>query len=71
MAGADIAQVASVLLRRGVAYLGTMLTDMQAWMSEKEYESVAQLKGSMSQKSCVEPAAFERANYMKALNTYA
>ena len=71
MAGADIAQVASVLLRRGVGYLGTMLSDMQAWMTEKEYESVAQLKGSMSQKSCVEPAAFERANYMKALNTYA
>ena len=39
-------------------------------MTEREYESVEQLKGSMSQKACVEPAAFERANYMKALNTY-
>jgi dihydroorotate dehydrogenase (fumarate) len=44
---------------------------MHAWMNEKEYESVAQMKGSMSQKSVSEPAAFERANYMKALNTYA
>ncbi|MBN2446670.1 MAG: dihydroorotate dehydrogenase-like protein [Phycisphaerae bacterium] len=71
MAGADIAQVASVLLRHGVGHLATMLSDMQAWMTEREYESVEQLKGSMSQKACVEPAAFERANYMKALNSYA
>lgn len=71
MVGADVAQVASVLLRRGVGYLGTMLSDMQAWMNEKEYDSVEQLKGSMSQRSVVEPGAFERANYMKALNSYA
>jgi dihydroorotate dehydrogenase (fumarate) len=71
MAGADVAQVASVLLRRGVPHLATMLAEMQAWMTEKEYESIAQMKGSMSQKACAEPAAFERANYMKALNSYA
>jgi dihydroorotate dehydrogenase (fumarate) len=71
MVGADCAQVASVLLRRGPGYIATMLSDMHTWMNEKEYESVAQMKGSMSQKSVSEPAAFERANYMKALNTYA
>ncbi len=70
MAGADVAQVASILLRQGVGHMSTMLNDMQAWMTEREYESVEQLKGSMSQKSCAEPGAFERANYMKALNTY-
>ena len=71
MAGADVAQMCSVLLRKGTRELGTMLRDMQTWMEEKEYESVAQLKGSMSQKSCPDPAAFERANYMKTLNSYA
>lgn len=40
------------------------------WMQEKEYESISQMKGSMSQKSVTEPAAFERANYMKVLNSY-
>ncbi len=71
MAGADVAQVCSVLLRKGTRELGRMLRDMQAWMEEREYASVAQMKGSMSQKSCPDPAAFERANYMKTLNSYA
>ena len=39
-------------------------------MREKEYTSVAQMKGIMSQRSCPEPAAFERANYMKTLHSY-
>jgi len=71
MAGADVAQLCSVLLRQGPEQLGTILKDMQAWMTEKEYDSIEQMKGSMSQKSCPEPAAFERANYMKTLNSYA
>lgn len=70
MAGADVVQLCSVLLRKGTRELATMLKDMSAWMEEKEYESVAQMKGSMSQKSCPDPAAFERANYMKTLNSY-
>jgi dihydroorotate dehydrogenase (fumarate) len=70
MAGADVVQVVSVLLRRGVGELAVMLEGMQAWMREHEYESIAQMKGSMSQKACPEPAAFERANYMKTLNSY-
>jgi dihydroorotate dehydrogenase (fumarate) len=70
MAGADVTQVCSVLLRKGVGELGVMLNDMQTWMKEHEYESVGQMKGSMSQKSVEDPAAFERANYMKALNSY-
>ena len=43
---------------------------MEAWMEAHEYVSVEQMQGSMSQKSCADPAAFERANYMKALNAH-
>jgi dihydroorotate dehydrogenase (fumarate) len=70
MAGADVAQVCSVLLRKGTRELDHMLQDMQTWMEEKEYTSIRQMKGSMSQQACPDPAAFERANYMKALNSY-
>jgi len=44
--------------------------EMREWMEEHEYESVEQLKGSMSQKNCPDPSAFERAQYMRALETY-
>ncbi|MEW6197351.1 MAG: dihydroorotate dehydrogenase-like protein [Planctomycetota bacterium] len=70
MAGADVAQVCSVLLREGPGELTAMLEQMREWMKEHEYESVKQMKGSLSQKSCPDPAAFERANYMKTLNSY-
>ena len=71
MVGADVAQVASTLLRNGPGAVGTILDGMKSWMTTKEYESVEQMKGSMSQKSVEDPSAFERANYMKALNSYA
>ena len=70
MAGADVAMMCSALLHHGVPHLTKVLKDLERWMEEKEYESVAQMKGSMSQRSVAEPAAFERANYMKALNTW-
>ncbi|MCZ7556384.1 MAG: dihydroorotate dehydrogenase-like protein [Bacteroidia bacterium] len=70
MAGADVTMLCSALLEKGPDHITTVLTDMQRWMEEKEYESVTQLKGSMSQRSVAEPAAFERANYMKALNSW-
>lgn len=70
LAGADVAQVCSVLLRKGPAEISVMLRDLQSWMEEKEYESVEMMCGAMSQKSAADPAAFERANYMKALNSY-
>ena len=70
MAGADIANVASLLLERGVGAIGELLQGITAWMDEHEYESVAQMKDSLSQRSCAEPAAFERANYMKVLGSY-
>lgn len=70
MAGGDVAMVCSELLRHGHTRITQMLDGMQRWMDEKEYVSVEQMKGSMSQKSVAEPAAFERANYMKTLHSY-
>jgi len=70
MAGADIANVASVLLERGVDHIGALVSGLQKWMEEHEYESVSQMKGALSQRSCPEPAAFERANYMKVLGSW-
>jgi dihydroorotate dehydrogenase (fumarate) len=70
MAGADVAQVCSVLLRKGIGEVRAILDQMGNWMREREYESVTQMKGSLSQRAAAQPAAFERANYMKTLNSY-
>jgi dihydroorotate dehydrogenase (fumarate) len=70
MAGADVANVCSVLLKEGVGKITELVDGMSEWMAEHEYASVEQMKGSMSHKSVPEPAAFERANYMKVLNSY-
>ncbi len=70
MAGASATMVASELLQNGIQRIPAMLTDLQAWMVEHEYESINQMKGSMSQQAVAEPAAFERANYMKVLSSY-
>ena len=71
MAGADVTQVVSTLLREGPAATGRIIKEIEQWMEENEYESIEQMKGSMSQRACPNPSEFERANYMKALNTYA
>lgn len=70
MAGADITCMCSELLKHGTVRVSEVLSEISAWMEEKEYESIEQMKGSMSQKSVADPSAFERANYMKALNSY-
>ena len=70
MVGADIGQVVSVLFKEGLNKIGTILKDLEAWMVENEYKSIDMLKGSLSQKSCPNPAVFERANYMKTLRSY-
>lgn len=69
MAGADITMMASVLLQNGPAVVGQILRDLRFWLEEREYESIAQMKGSMSYRHVAEPAAFERANYMKTLQS--
>ena len=70
MAGADIANVASVLLERGPSHISELIGGLRQWMDEHEYESVAQMKGALSQRNVTEPAAFERANYMKVLGSW-
>ena len=70
MAGAKVAMTASNLLHHGEQVIGPILSDLEEWMKEREYESIQQMQGSMSQKSVKEPAAFERANYMKVLGSF-
>jgi dihydroorotate dehydrogenase (fumarate) len=70
MAGANVAMSTSAILKRGPEVISQILTGMESWMVEHEYESVVQMRGSMSQGAVAEPAAFERANYMKVLNSF-
>ena len=70
LAGADAVMLASALLRQGPAHLTTVIGGLATWLAEHEYASVDQARGSLSQASCPDPAAFERAQYMRALTTY-
>ena len=70
MAGADVVNVASVLLDEGIGKIGELITGVQTWMAEHEYDSIDMMKGSLSQQNVAEPAAFERANYMKVLGSW-
>lgn len=70
MAGAKVSMVASALMKHGFDQIRTMLEEVAAWMKHKEYESIRQMQGSMSQDNVAEPAAFERANYIKVLGSY-
>ncbi|MFH1330627.1 MAG: dihydroorotate dehydrogenase-like protein [Actinomycetota bacterium] len=70
LAGADVAMSASALLRQGPSWLGEVRAEMASWMEEHEYDSIEQMKGSLSQAAAPDPAAFERANYMESLISY-
>ena len=70
MAGANATMTASELLRGGPGRIGTIVEDLKRWMEEHGYESIKQMQGSMSQRNVAEPAAFERANYMKMLGSW-
>ena len=70
MVGADVTMLCSTVIRHGIPQIAMIEREMVEWLKEHEYESVSQLKGSLSQKNCPEPAAFERAQYMKALTGY-
>lgn len=67
MAGADVVQMVAVLLKQGPEKLGLILHELDRWLEEHEYESLDQLRGSLSLKHCPDPAAFERANYLRIL----
>ncbi len=70
LAGADVAMLCSVLLKKGVGYITDIRDGLVRLMQEKEYESLSQLRGSISQQNCANPDAFERANYLKILHSY-
>lgn len=67
MVGADVTMLCSTLLRNGISHLRYIEEGLAEWMEQHEYESVKQMKGSMSQLRCPDPSAFERAQYMKAV----
>ncbi len=70
MAGADAVQMVSALLKRGPAYLEEVRSTMARWLEEHDYESLRQLRGSMSLARCPDPKAYERANYMRMLQSW-
>ncbi len=70
LAGANVAMMASALLRHGPEHLARVVEGLRTWLEEREYESVRQARGSLSQINAPDPGAFERANYMRTLVTY-
>jgi dihydroorotate dehydrogenase (fumarate) len=67
MVGANVTMMCSSLMRHGVNHLRHVERELREWMEAHEYESVAQMQGSMSQVRCPDPGAFERAQYMRAV----
>ncbi len=70
LAGADVVHLCSVLLQHGVGRVSQILAEVQDWLVAHEYESIQQLKGSVSQKNAIDPSAYERANYVQVLDNY-
>jgi dihydroorotate dehydrogenase (fumarate) len=70
LAGADIIHLCSGLLLQGPELLSKLLTEVNAWLDEHEYESVVQMKGSMSQQHTADPAVFARQSYIRVLDSY-
>ena len=71
LVGADVTMLCSTVIRHGIPQIAMIERELIDWLEEHEYESVSQLKGSLSQKNCPEPGSFERAQYMKALTGFA
>jgi dihydroorotate dehydrogenase (fumarate) len=70
MSGADAVQMVSAIIKNGEEYVSKLLEDLTLWMREEEYESIRQMRGSLSLKNTPNPAAYERANYMRALQEF-
>ena len=70
MAGADVTHLCSVLLKEGPEFLGSIRDDLIRWMEKHEYSSVKQLKGSVSRKHAIDPGAYDRANYVKVMDSH-
>lgn len=70
MAGADAVMTTSALLSNGAPFVGKLVAELRSWMEAREYASVAQMRGSMSQQRVADPTAFQRANYIRILEEY-
>jgi dihydroorotate dehydrogenase (fumarate) len=70
LAGADVTHLCSTLLKHGPARLSEILLELKIWMEKNEYHSLKQLKGSISQKHAIDPAAYLRANYIEVLDSF-
>lgn len=70
LAGADVVHLCSVLLKEGVGKLTQIRNELEQWLEEQAYESIQQLKGSVSQQHAIDPSAYERANYVQVLDSY-
>jgi dihydroorotate dehydrogenase (fumarate) len=70
LVGADVAMTTSALLGNGPEHLATIETELRAWMADHEYGSVAAQRGSVSTATCDDPAAFERADYLRTLQSW-
>lgn len=70
LVGADVTMMASVLLDKGIEVISAMVNELSEWMEEQEYESIEEMKGAMSSASVAEASAFERANYIQALQGF-
>jgi dihydroorotate dehydrogenase (fumarate) len=69
LAGADVAMTASALYKKGIGYLKRMNEDLVTWMRMMEFKSLKDFKGTLSQQHVSDPTAFERANYIKVLQS--
>jgi dihydroorotate dehydrogenase (fumarate) len=70
LVGADVTMVCSALLRQGIDHLRTLEMNIATWLEQHGYESLAQIKGIMSQQNCIDSSAFERAQYVHSLSAY-
>lgn len=70
MVGANVVQVVSSLLKYGPSHVGSLVAGLRHWLEDHEYESVDQMRGSMSLKHCPDPSVFERANYLRILQLW-
>ena len=70
MCGANVVQVVSALLKYGPSHIGSLITGLRHWLDDHEYESVDQMRGSMSLRHCPDPSVFERANYLRVLQLW-
>jgi dihydroorotate dehydrogenase (fumarate) len=69
LVGADVTMLCSVLLRHGIDQIAVIERELTEWLEKNEYNSIEQLKGSMSQRKCADPSAFERAQYIRGIST--